>query len=74
MTDKPDEAEQTICPSCLATDVSFNVLNIFTECRPKVKMSHDDWMFLRHVIEEEIKTALGVPSEEEESAEKVTVQ
>lgn len=72
MTKEPEHKD--VCPKCLAVDVSFKVLDCFTECRPKVKMSYDDWMFLRHVIEEEIKTALGVPSDDAEEGEKPTMQ
>ena len=69
------DSDDEKCASCLATEVSFNVLHEFTDARPKVKMSYDDWMFLRYVIEEEIKEALGVPSEDGETeGEKPTVQ
>lgn len=71
MTKDPDEK---VCASCLATDVSFHVLNNFTEECPDVKMSYDDWMHLRFIIEEEIKKALGVPTEDAEDGEEPTVQ
>lgn len=70
MTKHNDEG---FCPHCFARDVPFNVLNEFTDLCPKVKMSWDDWMTLRYVMEEEIKKGLGIPTEEE-SADKVTVQ
>lgn len=73
MTDKPED--KTVCPNCLATDVSFNVLNEFTEGCPEVTMSYDNWMYLRFIIETEIKRALGVPVDESDDAsEKPTVQ
>ena len=68
MTKDDDEK----CASCLATDVAFSVLHEFTEVCPKVKMSWDQWLILRGIIEDEIKMALGVPVEED--GEKPTVQ
>ena len=66
--------DEGFCPSCFARDVSFNVLDEFTETCPDVKMSYEDWMVLATVIQDEIKKGLGVPIEEAEDGEKVTVQ
>lgn len=72
MTKQP--SDEGFCPNCFATEVSFSVLHEFTDGCPEVKMSYDDWMYLRFVIETEIKKGLGVPTEAPEDGEKPTVQ
>lgn len=72
MTRHPED--EGFCPSCFARDVSFNVLQEFTEACPDVKMSYEDWMILATVIQDEIKKGLGVPTEEAQEGEKPTVQ
>ena len=72
MVDKP--TSEDFCPKSFARDVSFDVLHEFTEACPDVKMSYEDWTILRCIIEDTVGQGLGVPSEEDETAEKPTVQ
>lgn len=66
--------EEGFCPHCMARETASSVLAAFTEVCPKVKMSYEDWMILGSIIEDKIKEGLGIPTEESEPAEKVTVQ
>lgn len=65
--------DEAFCPKCFSRDVSFDILHEFTEACPDVKMSYEDWMVLRCIIEDAVGKGLGVPTEEE-SAEKPVIQ
>ena len=45
---------------------TFDVLNEFTETCPDVKMSYDDWMMLRFIMDQEFKDSLGVANPEDD--------
>lgn len=77
MADHDHEEGKPFCPYCLAREVASAVLSSFTDMCPKVKMSYDNWMMLGALIEEEIKSGLGIPSDDsddEDKPEQVTVQ
>lgn len=61
-------SDEPICPKCLAREVAANVLNQFSDECPDVSMPYNTWMMLGVIIEEEIKEALGVESEEGEGS------
>lgn len=65
--DHDDDEKPGICFNCMAERVAGNVLSEFTELHPDVKMSYSQWMELGFLIEEEIKTALGINEPEDEN-------